>query len=199
MATKPLSKTNWTVGNPDFGVVTIEPTAQKKEDGFFPSERPSRKTFNWILFITDAWIKYFEEVTDTLLVISAGVRIVAASGGTDTTLQAAHDNATAGDKIIVLDDAALASTVNITKANLEIEFRNKVTYSDNGAGDAISLAASANRTIIRGGRFTGFTNAINLNVGADFVAFRDIRFATNTLDIKDNSNATFTAEGLMPE
>ncbi len=51
MAIKPTSKSDWTLGNPDFATVTVEPTAQKKEDGWFPDERPPREFMNYFFNI----------------------------------------------------------------------------------------------------------------------------------------------------
>ena len=64
MAIKPTSKSDWTLGNPDFATVTVEPTAQKKEDGWFPDERPPREFMNYLFNIPGQWTDYFEAVTN---------------------------------------------------------------------------------------------------------------------------------------
>ena len=61
---KPSSHNDWTVSNPSFGLVTIEPTTGKKTTGWTPGEAPAIQFMNWLFFNTDQWIKYFESMTD---------------------------------------------------------------------------------------------------------------------------------------
>jgi len=53
---KPVSKPDWTVGNPDFGTVTVEPSAAKKETGWLVDERIPREFLNWLFFNITDWI-----------------------------------------------------------------------------------------------------------------------------------------------
>lgn len=64
---KPSSKPEWTVGNPNFGTVTIEPTGGKKITGWTPGEAPPIQYMNWLFYNTDQWIDYFEGITDGIL------------------------------------------------------------------------------------------------------------------------------------
>lgn len=61
---KPATKMDWTVGNPNFGTVTIEPTSGKKITGWTPGERPPSQYMNWLFYNTDQWVDYFESITD---------------------------------------------------------------------------------------------------------------------------------------
>lgn len=61
---KPSSHLDWTIGNPNFGTVTIEPTTGKKLTGWTPGEPPAGQHFNWILYNADQWDKYLETKTD---------------------------------------------------------------------------------------------------------------------------------------
>lgn len=59
--TKPSAKSNWTVGNASFATVTQEPSASKKQTGWNIDERPAREWMNWLFYITDQWVDYFED------------------------------------------------------------------------------------------------------------------------------------------
>jgi hypothetical protein len=63
---RPTSTLDWTIGNPNFGTVTVEPTSGKKTTGWTPSEKPPAETWNWLLYNSDAWIKYLTYQTDEL-------------------------------------------------------------------------------------------------------------------------------------
>jgi len=63
---KPNSHLDWTVGNPNFGTVTVEPTTGKKVTGWTPGEAPPPEFFNWLFFNADQWDKYFEATTDAI-------------------------------------------------------------------------------------------------------------------------------------
>lgn len=59
--TKPTSKPEWTDSTP---ANRAEPTTEKKGTGYLISEKPGRKTLNWILWIIGQWINWFESITD---------------------------------------------------------------------------------------------------------------------------------------
>ena len=61
---KPTSFMDWTVANSNFGTVTSEPTAGKKQTGWTPGEPPPIQIMNWLFYNTDQWIKYFSATTD---------------------------------------------------------------------------------------------------------------------------------------
>ena len=84
---KPTSKPNWTLGNPSFGTVTIEPSAGKKQTGWTAGERPPHQTMNWLFYnIGTEWIDYLEGVTDALLNLQGIFDAVVGTGGDFTTL-----------------------------------------------------------------------------------------------------------------
>lgn len=62
--TKPTDHIDWTDGNPNFSLVTIDPGGAKRQQGWTPGERPKRETMNWIEWVLDEWDKYFELTTD---------------------------------------------------------------------------------------------------------------------------------------
>ncbi len=78
---KPSSTLDWTVGNTNFGSVTIEPTSGKKLTGWTPAERPSPQFMNWIFYNTDQWEKYLSSAVDNFQYrITANETSIAALG-----------------------------------------------------------------------------------------------------------------------
>ena len=63
---KPSAKTFWTVGNPDFSTITVEPSLGKKVIGWNPGEKPPAEFENWINWINHQWVCYLETATDDL-------------------------------------------------------------------------------------------------------------------------------------
>ena len=61
---KPSSHTEWTIGNPNFGTVNVEPTTGKKVTGWTPGEAPPIQFMNWLFYNLDQWAKYLEAKTD---------------------------------------------------------------------------------------------------------------------------------------
>ena len=83
---KPTSKPDWTVGNPSFGTVTVEPSAGKKQNGWDVGERPPRQFMNWLFFNIDEWIDYLETTTDALISLQGIYDAVVGVGGDFATL-----------------------------------------------------------------------------------------------------------------
>ena len=201
---KPASHIDWTEGNPDQATISVEPTGAKKEAGWLPAERPSRKTMNWLFQNIDEWIKYLEVETDKFSNFDA---VVASSGGTHTTLQAAHDDAVIvpGSRIFVTESVALDSVVSITKNDLEIYFKPNVTYSKGGGAPAkaLSLGPTAHGVRVWHGRFAGFNgvgeSGIEVAAAANYVMLLNNRFSNNTKDVEDNGNTTITIQSPVTE
>lgn len=206
---KPATKPDWTVGNPSPGTIRVEPSVAKKQAGWFPDERPPSEFFNWLFFNLDEWVDYLESITDEIVGLTALFDAYVGSGvlATHANLQDAHDDGAIvpGSRILVLDSEALDSTVLLTKAELHIEFKPNVTYSKGGGAPTIgiSVGASAHGTRILWGRFAGFSGggeaAIDVNVAANYVMLRDMRFSNNTSDVEDNGNTTLSSEGHITE
>lgn len=202
---KPSTHIDWTDGS--LTKVT-EPSAGKKLQGYIASERPPATEHNWLWYMLDQWAKYFESVTDELTATLAVFDAVVGSGplATHATIQAAHDDVLTvpGSTILVIEDQVLASTVNITKAEIEIQFKPNVTVSNGGATPSgFNIGSSADGFRMRFGRFTGWNgggeSAIEVAADADFVMIRDTRFFDNTTDIEDNSNPTISVSGTITE
>jgi hypothetical protein len=92
-------------------------------------------------------------------------------------------------RIYVVENQALNATVSISVDDIELIFKPGVVISNAGAGTAITTVGA--NTKIVGGKFTGFTNGIEVGAAAARCKLRDIWFNSNTTDVLDNSdNAT---------
>ena len=159
---KPVNKPEWTVGNPDFGTVTQEPSAAKKEAGWLVDERPPREYMNWLFFNVGEWIDYFETVTDTFA--SQGIIYDAfiGAGGTHVDVnawQADGDIANLKNAIVVSNLAVDVIQV-ITQDGSKLDFKADVSITKNGpTGADIGLRINADRVKINQGRFIGFNES----------------------------------------
>ena len=66
---RPASKPNWTYNNLDFASRTVEPTAQKKVQGWNIGERPASEMWNWLLYNISQWIDHFDETNTSAVTI----------------------------------------------------------------------------------------------------------------------------------
>lgn len=107
----------------------------------------------------------------------------AASYCTDTTIAAAITRVSAGARILVLDSFALATTVTVSKANLEIHLKPGVIISAGVATTGFTVSASGLR--LHGGKISGFTTAVDIGASGARTMTRDIWFSGNTTDIND--------------
>lgn len=199
---KPVTKPDWTEGNPNFGTVTIEPTAQKKQDGWFIDERPPREFMNWLFWNITQWVDYFEEITDTLTALQGTYDAVIGTGGThaDFNEVMADGNIANIKRILVVSPLVVLVKQTINQPDIHIEFKPQATFTD-GADlpTGLELTAAAKRCTILYGRFSGFDNgggdeAIKLLAGADNCHLMSNRFFSNSNDISDSAaNTTLTA------
>lgn len=201
---KPSSKPQWTVGNTSPSTVRVEPGASKKTEGFGISERPAREFLNWLFFNFGEWIDYFEGQTDF---IGNAKQVIVDAGATPSanifnTLQAAHDAAivTPGTKILVVSDLTITEAVQISKNDIEIEFRpGKKLILDPATTTGVrglEVVSSCDRLILKNVWFQGFTNAGDVALWIDVAAAHALLFrlmfdAGLTANIADNSNNTY--------
>jgi hypothetical protein len=111
---------------------------------------------------------------------SADVLVGAESYCTHASLAAAVADAAVGanQRVIIVDSAALASTVTLSKAGWRISAAPGVTLSNGGAATGLNIAASGieiNRV-----RFSGFTTGIVAASGASYARVIACNFATTT-------------------
>jgi hypothetical protein len=107
-----------------------------------------------------------------------------------TTLAAALAVAQPNWRILVKDSLTMnsGSGFTITVGGILIEFAPNVTYSQGGlTGPAFTIQASGVR--IKGGRFSGFTTAFQINNSYNFNFITECRFAACTTQISDLNTA----------
>jgi hypothetical protein len=174
---------DWGVGNPDFANRVVEPSTAKKQAAWLDDERPPAPIANWLWYIHDQWIKYFESVTD-----AEGTKydVIIGSGpaATHGTLQAAVNDGLLGTDLVVrIDDNYTVNTaISLTKARWRIDFRPGVVYSKGAATKCLSLEAEG--IVINHGRLTGWTGggdaAIAQNAAAEYCTVFNTRFGVGT-------------------
>lgn len=185
---KPSSKLLWTKTNP---TARTEPSNGKKETGWLVDERPAREFMNWLLFILDEWIDYFEEVTDGFIGYQSIYDAFVGTGGmaTHATLNDALSDVPAGGRILVLDSATINTVQSISKNRVQVEFQPNVIYTKGSAQYGLQIQADYVRII--GGEFLGFSGgsdaAIKVDAGADFCKVSGSHFKTCTSDVEDTS------------
>lgn len=189
---KPTSKIDWTLGNPSFGTVTIEPSAGKKQTGWTAGERPPHQTMNWLFFNILDWINYFETTTDSLTNLQGVFDAVVGTGGDYATLADLVASADWGNgllkNILVTSDQAISAPVTIDQNDVNIEFKPGVNVLK-GVGANRALIIDAERVRITKGRFANFNAvgdiAIEVLGTASFVMIMENFFLNNDEDVID--------------
>lgn len=110
-----------------------------------------------------------------------------ASGCTHSTIQAALDDASAGDRILVLDSFDVGTTLVIDIDNLLIESGSGVSLTDDGAGTCFNIQAEGIR--INGFRFVDFTTAIDIDSTYQYNFITGCRFNNVTNEVVEDDAA----------
>lgn len=196
---KPPSHIDWTDGDSS---KVLDPGSSKKLLGWQANERPPFRFMNWLFWRIDAWLKYFEETTDALQFSIPTYDAYIGTGGmaTHSSIQAAINdpNFPVGGRMLVLENYTVDTTIQITKNDVEIQFKSGVTYSKGTASDGIQISASGVKILY--GRFINFNpgRAIVIDSGKNYVTVFNARFANNETDIDDLS-LTATVLGTIVE
>lgn len=196
MPIKPATKPEWTVGNPDFALKTIEPDAAKKESGWNAAERPPHQFMNWLLYnLGTEWLNYFEDITDILMNIpqefvgDSGTYPFATRPATTAGLQAALDNAPVGAIIWILEDVVLTSKVQVTKAKQRIVSHPRATISKGAGTIGIEVLATAEDFQLFDSRLAGWNTggdiAVKLITGTLRTMIKSCYFIDNDTHIDD--------------
>ena len=206
MLAKPAFKLDWTIGNPNFGTVTVEPTAQEKEDGWVPDQRPPRETMNWLFYAVDQWIDYLEQQSDIVTANAAQYDAIVGTLGTHATI---NDVMTDMDgvilpvqdvRIFVIDPQTIAATQVVDKPGVEIVFHPKAAMAKGGA-TVIGLQVDVKRVKIFNGRFLNFDEAggkaIELTANAKNCQIVGNTFDNNTEEIDDLGSNNSLAHNLV--
>ena len=191
---KPTSKINWTKGNPNFNLVTVEPSSGKKINGWGVAERPAAQIMNWIFFNICEWIDYFEETTDALIALQGVFDAVIGTGGTFANFNdMVASQAWADDEIkniIVVSTVAFDAPITIDKNDVMIQCK---------PGANLAGTSSANRAFVIQGdrvrifqcRFQNFIQpgdaAIEFD-GANYPMVIQNYFLNNTKTIEDTGS-----------
>lgn len=187
LPSKPTANPEWATNL----VNVVDPGGAKRTVGWLV-EKPPHEFFNYTENAQGQWIRYLEEVTDLLNgILGVWDAIVGSSdAATHATLALALADATivSDSRILVLDAQALATTVQVSKNGIEIDFHPRATFSNNGAGTALQILGD--RVKVRNGRFTGFTVGIEVDASADYTRLVDNSFNTVTTPIDDNASTT---------
>lgn len=187
---KPTSSPKWTVGNPNFGTVTIEPSAGKKQTGWTAGEKPPHELMNWLFYNLGEWVDYL----DTVAFQGFNAVVGTGAGATHPTLAAALADVlvTAGSRILIKEDATINATIQVTKHNIELKFMPGVTYSKGTATTCIQVSADGFK--MYGGRFAAWSvggdKAILIDATSDYSMIRDVRFASCDTEIDDLASTT---------
>jgi hypothetical protein len=200
---KPTSKPDWTVGNPSFGTVTVEPSAGKKLAGWAASERPPFQFMNWLFWIVNDWINYFETTTDALLVQVGIFDAQVGTGGTHATLADLVADADfisgAIKNIIITSDQALSAPVTFNKNDLNIEFKPGVAVLK-GIGAIKGLILTGERIRLLNGRFANFNAggdiAVELSAASKYCMVKGNYFLNNDTDINDLGTLNILSENI---
>lgn len=190
---KPTSKPDWTVGNPSFGTVTIEPSAGKKETGWTFAERPPFQTMNWLFYNINEWIDYFEDTTDDLVNLQGLYDAVIGPNGDFVSFSdmVADAGWAAGDfkNILVTSDQAISAPITIDQNDVNIDFKPGVSVNK-GATSTRGLIVDADRVRISRGRFANFSTAgdaaIEIAASANHVMILESFFLNNDTSILDS-------------
>lgn len=188
---KPSTHINWTDG----AASKIQaPTAGRQLTGYVAGDRPPAKEHNWLFHYIDLWNKYFETTTDAIVsqLLNYDAIVGADPGATHPTLQDAINAASAGWRILVLDDETINTRISVNVSSVEIDCKPTVTFTK--GADTVGIEISGARVKFRGGRFVGFTvggdKAFNLIAGADYCKLSDQTFTLNTdTEIDDSAVA----------
>ena len=94
---RPAEKPNWGYNNQDFANRVIEPTTQKKIQGWNVGERPASEFLNWLFYNVSQWIDHFDETNQSAVTLRETFDAIL--GGNDSThndLNAVMADATLG-------------------------------------------------------------------------------------------------------
>jgi len=189
---KPTAKMSWGVGNPDFANRVVEPSTAKKQAAWLDDERPPAPIMNWLFWIVQQWLDYFENVSDEFETRYDAI-IGAGAAATHATLQdAVNDVSLGADVWVRVDDAAtIDSAINLNKARWRIDFKSTAVYTKGAGAPANCLQMAAEGIIVNYGRFVGWTGggdaAIKQTVDGEYCSVFGSRFGPGTTTEVDQS------------
>jgi hypothetical protein len=112
---------------------------------------------------------------------------IVGSGHYDSLQDLIADHPLNESRVYIAVDQFLESPITLSYTNCMLEFSPDATVIDNGAGTGLILDGSGIR--IRGGRFSGFTTAIQINDTKKNNFITECRFLGCTTDVDDQNVA----------
>jgi hypothetical protein len=190
---KPTSKPEWTVGNPDFATVTVEPSAAKKEAGWLPDERPPREFMNWLFNNMGEWIDFFEAEIDGFAGQSVIYDAFVGAGGTHADINAlmADPDIATLKNILIVSAIAVDNIQVIDQPGMNFTFKANAGITKNGpTGAVIGLQIDSDRVRILNGRFLSFNVAADkaIQVNGNNCLIQGNMFLYNDTQIEDLGN-----------
>lgn len=187
---KPTRLPTWATS----GVALIaDPGAPKQAEGWKADEIPPAETFNWFKNLVGQWVEYLDGQVDVVTQQKLAYDAIVSVGGNYETLQAAIDGVSNGSRILVASSQVLDTMVVIDgKIDLVIEIKpGKTITTATSLAKALQIK-NANRVQIIGGRFTGFTDAIEIQATVKNTVLDRIYFSTISGDevIDNGVNST---------
>lgn len=157
---KPASKPSWTVGNPSFGTVTVEPSSGKKLNGWTASERIPFQFLNWLFFNINEWITYLEEQVDLVASSKSNYDAIVGTGGTHSDLASlmADVNIAAKKNIMVVSPQTITAPVVINQDDMKFDFKPQA-FIAKGPGANIGVQITGKRVKFSNCRFLNFNTA----------------------------------------
>ena len=188
MAVKPSEgHIDWTDG----AVSKItDPGAPKKLLGWEAAERPAFTFMNFLFYVIDQWLKYFEAVTDAFVAQGLSFDAVIAPTGTHSDF---NDLMADGDianlkRVLVAAPLTLTSTQVIDQDEMEFIFKPQAIITK-GAGATVGIQVTGDRNTFRGGQFKDFSTggdiAFQLTNTADDNYLDGGLFTNNDTDVDD--------------
>jgi hypothetical protein len=169
-------------------VEIVEPTTEKKGQGWLAGEKPPYNFFNWLFVRVGQWIRYFDKSSSAY-----DATIGAGDDCTHATLALAIADAglTTNKRILVRDNITVnTSAISLTKAGWKIYARPGVTITKGTSTSGVSIAAA--NVELHGFRFAGFTaggdKAVVLTAAGDYARIMSCNFAVGTtLEVDDTA------------
>ena len=201
---RPSSKPNWTFGNPQVATKAVEPTAEKKVDGWSPTERPTAEHFNWLFRNTSEWINHFDDTNAGATTVRSIYNAIL--GGTDSTH--ADLNAVMADntipsqdlRILISGPIVFSATQIINRDGVEI-YGTPVGTISKGGSTVVGIQINNARVKIRDCRFLNWNEtggkAIQLQSGSKNCLIIENSFHTVATDIEDNGTNNIIANNIL--
>ena len=177
---RPASKPNWTYNNLDFASRTVEPTAQKKVQGWNIGERPASEMWNWLLYNISQWIDHFDETNTSAVTIRETFDAIL--GGANST----HVDINA----IMADNSLPASDLRVLIAGPLVFSQTQIVNKD-----GVEFYGTPGGTISRGG-----ATAVGIQITSSRIKIRDTRFLNwdqtggKAIEIKNTSKNCLIVE-----